>query len=319
MILPHTIGLELVRATEAAAIIAGKWMGLGRAEESDLAAATAMYEILNTFSVQADIVVGEELKFTSEAVIHSHQHLGSATSGLVDLIVDPIDGRTQLSKGFPGVLSVAAVAPHNTMWRAEGCRYIEKIIVGQDVAKYLVPECIDAPAAWTLALVARAKGVDVSDLIVFVLDRERHVDLINEIRATGAHVLLRSDGDIGGALMVGTPKSGVDLLMGTGGSMEGVLAACAIKAMGGAMFVRPDPQSAEESNSLRNAGLELDRILSIDDLVLGDEIFFAATGITDSPILMGVVYHGDRAETDSLVLRSETQTRRHIKAEHLIR
>jgi fructose-1,6-bisphosphatase II len=293
-------------------------MGLGQPEGADLAAAQAMSEVLSSMAVRGDIVVGEEWKFTHETVLHSHQLVGSDSEILVDLVVDPIDGSTQLANGFPGVISVAAVAPQQSIWRAAGAHYMEKIIVGPDVAPYLVPETLDAPAAWTLALVARIKKVSVRDLTVFLLDRPRHKHIIDEIRAAGAHVLLRPDGDTAGALMVCTPRSGVDLLLGTGGIIQGLLAACAMKSLGGAMFARLDPQSDEEASLLQAADIDKDIILSTDDLVISNQVFFAATGITDGQLLKGVVYSGVRAETDSLILRSETKTRRRIITEHLL-
>jgi fructose-1,6-bisphosphatase II len=204
------------------------------------------------------------------------------------------------------------------MWSIASAVYMDKIIVDAQVAPYLVPECIDAPVAWTLALVARAKDVPVESLRVFVLDRPRHVDMIAEIRAAGAHILLRPDGDIAGALMVCTPQSGVDLLMGVGGVVEGLLAACALKALGGAILGRLAPQSDEERDAIRASGFDPETILSADDLVAGDQAFFAATGITDGPLLTGVIYYGERAETNSLILRSKTRTRRRVFSEHLV-
>jgi fructose-1,6-bisphosphatase II len=195
---------------------------------------------------------------------------------------------------------------------------MDKIIVDESVAPYLVDECMDAPAAWTLSLVARAKGMKVSNLSVFVLDRPRHADLIAEIRATGAHVMLQPDGDIAGALMVCMPRSGADILMGTGGIPEGLLAACAVQSLGGAMLGRLDPQCQQEANAIRDTGHDPGAIFHSDDLVKSEQIFFAATGITSGPLLKGVIYHGAKADTNSLILRCETSTRRTISAEHLI-
>ncbi|MFQ5341525.1 MAG: fructose-bisphosphatase class II, partial [Anaerolineae bacterium] len=179
-----------------------------------------------------------------------------------------------------------------------------------------VPECLDAPAAWVLALVARVKKKPVRDLLVFVLERPRHADLIEEIRSAGARVMLRADGDIAGALRAATPHASADILMGVGGVPEGVMAACAVKALGGAMLARLKPQSDEKQAAVEAAGLDTRQILTCDELVSGYEIFFAATGITDGPLLAGVHYYGDRAETESLILRGETGVRRIIDAEH---
>lgn len=316
--LPHNLGLELVRATEAAALRAGRWMGLGQAESADLNAAKSMYEALKAVRINGIIAAGEEHKFDPQYVFRNNQQVGKGEGAEVDVVLDPIDGRTQLAKGYPGAISVAALAPRGSIWRCNPARYVEKVIVDKIVAPYLVAECMDAPAAWTLALIARAKQVQVNNLTVYVLDRPRHVDLIDEIRAAGAHVMLRQDGDIAGALMVCTPRSGVDVLMGTGGIPEGILAACAIKALGGAILCRLDPQSGDEKLAIQASGIQEGGILTEKDLVRSNQVFFAATGITDGPILDGVVYFGDRAETNSLILRSETKTRRRLFSEHLV-
>jgi fructose-1,6-bisphosphatase II len=196
---------------------------------------------------------------------------------------------------------------------------MDKIVVDREVADALVPECLDAPAAWTLALVARAKGKPVRDLIVFVLSRPRHQDLIQEIRAAGARTMLRTDGEVVGALMAASPHGSVDVMMGIGGVPEGVLAACATGAMAGGMLGRLSPQSAEEQEVVQAAGLDTRQILTCSELISSNEIFFAATGITDGTLLSGVHYHGDEAETESLVLRGETGTRRFMRAEHRLR
>jgi fructose-1,6-bisphosphatase II len=195
---------------------------------------------------------------------------------------------------------------------------MEKIIVDRDAAPYLVPECMDAPAGWTLALVARAKKKAVRDLQVIVLDRPRHADLIEEIRAAGARVLLNFDGDTAGALVAATSHVGADILMGIGGVAEGVTAACAVKAMRGAMLGRLSPQSPEEREAIEAAGLDTNRILTCNELVTSNQIFIAATGVTPGPLLDGVRYRGQIAETHSLLIRSETGTRREIRAEHTI-
>jgi fructose-1,6-bisphosphatase II len=195
---------------------------------------------------------------------------------------------------------------------------MEKLVVNRSAAGALMPECLDAPAAWILALIARAKQKKIRDLVVFVLDRPRHADLIEEIRTAGTRVMLRGDGDISGALMAASSDGIVDALMGIGGAPEGVIAACAVKSSGGAMLVRLTPQSEAEHARVLEAGLDPHRILSCNELVTSDQVFFAATGITDGPMLAGVRYHGDRAETHSLILRGETGTRRIMQAEHLI-
>jgi len=260
--LPRNLGLELVRATEAAALSAGRWMGLGDPATADSAAAEAMYAALNEVAISGKIVMGEEYKPHHHTKLISGLQIGTGERIAVDLILDPIDGRSQLAKGYPGAISAAAIAARGTIWAPSPAIYMEKIVVDSQVAPYLVPECLDAPAAWTLALIARAKGCQVNALTVFVLDRPRHADLIAEIRAAGAHVMLRSDGDVSGALMVLSPRSGVDALMGTGGIPEGLLAACAVKALRGAMLGRLDPQSEAEREKILAAGCDPDQILA---------------------------------------------------------
>ncbi|HBY98387.1 MAG TPA: class II fructose-bisphosphatase [Chloroflexi bacterium] len=314
----HNFGVDLVRATEAAALSAGRWMGLGKRDEADDAAAHAMFESLNELDVDGYIVVGEEGKLGVRSPLESGRRVGTGNGPAMDVVVDPIDGRALLAQGRPGAIAVAAVASRGSMWSPTPAVYMEKIVVDRDVAHALVPECMDAPAAWTLALVANVKKKAVRDLVVFVLDRARHADLIEEIRRAGARVMLRSDGDIAGAVMAASPGRGVDILMGVGGVAEGVIAACAVKAMGGAMLGRLAPQSERERAAVEAAGLDIRRILACDEVVSGEQLYFAATGITDGPILSGVQYHGNRAETASLVLRYETGRRRIIQTEHVV-
>lgn len=315
---PRNLGLDLVRATEAAALVAGRWMGLGQPDEADHAASHAMCEALNTLDMDGCIVVGEEGKLGRHSRLDSGERVGSGDGPPVDVVVDPVDGRKRLASGHSDAIAVVGVAPRDSMWSPKPAVYMEKIVADRTVGSALVPECMDAPAAWTLGLVARVKGKSVRDLVVFVLDRPRHQDLIEEIRAAGARILLRSDGDIAGALMAAFPRNDVDLLMGIGGVAEGVISACAIKAVGGAMIGRLAPQSQAELEQVKAAGLDTRQILTCNELIRSDEVFFAATGITDGRLLTGVRYMGREAETDSLVLRAETGTRRIIHATHRI-
>lgn len=315
---PRNLGLDLVRATEAAALAAGRWMGLGKRDEADDAATEAMCDALNSLDMEGHIVIGEEGKLGQHSPLDTGQVVGTGDGPEMDVVVDPIDGRTLLAQGRWGAIAVAAVAPRGSMWSCAPAVYMEKLVVDREAAHALVPECMDAPAAWTLALVARVKRKAVRDLVVFVLDRPRHSDLIEEIRSAGARVMLRSDGDIAGALMAASPVATADLLMGVGGVAEGVIAAAAVKAMGGAMLGRLAPQSESERLAVEAAGLDTRQVLSCSELVSGTEVFFAATGITDGPLLPGVRYHGNRAETESLILRYKTGTRRTIHTEHLI-
>jgi fructose-1,6-bisphosphatase II len=315
---PRNLGLDLVRATEAAALTAGRWMGLGKRDEADQAATEAMYKALNTLDMDGHIVIGEEGKLGTHSPLDSGERVGTGYGPEVDVVVDPIEGRNLLARGHPDAIAVVGVAPRGSMWSPAPAVYMEKMVAGREAAEALVPECMEAPAAWTVALVARAKQKAVRDIVVFVLDRPRHRHLIDEIRAAGARAMLRSDGDIFGALLAATSDSGVDLLMGIGGVSEGVVAACAVKALGGSMLGRLAPQSDAERAAIQAAGLNTKRILTSDELVSGNQIFIAATGITDGAMLSGVRYRGNMAKTESLVLRCETGTRRLIHAEHLL-
>lgn len=313
---PRNLGLDLVRATEAAALQAGRWMGRGKPDQADHIATESMYRTLNTLDMEGYIVIGEEGKLGMYSPLASGSHVGTGHGPPMDVVVDPIDGRNLLAQGKPGPIAVAAVAPRGSMWSPTPAVYMEKIVVDRSAAHALVPECMDAPIAWTLALIARVKAKMVRDLIVFVLDRPRHRDIIEEIRAADARVMLRSDGDIAGALLAASLAGGVDVLIGVGGVPEGVIAACAVKALGGAMLGRLAPQSREERADVERAGLDTRRILSCHDIISSNKIFFAATGIVDGPLFPGVAYHGNHAETHSMILRSETNTRRMIHAEH---
>jgi fructose-1,6-bisphosphatase II len=314
----RNLGLDLVRATEAAALSAGRWMGLGKPDEADQAATKAMFQVLNSLDIDGHIVIGEEGKLGQHSPLDSGQQVGTGAGPSVDLVADPVDGRSLLAQGRPGAIAVAAIAPRGSMWSPTHAVYMEKIVVDREVADALVPECLDAPAAWTLALVARVKKKAVRDLVVFVLDRPRHHDLIEEIRAAGARAMLRTDGDIAGAFLAASLRSGVDILMGVGGVPEGVIAACAVKAKGGAMLGRLAPQSAEEQDIIMSSGLDARQTLTCNELISSNEIFFAVTGITDGPVLAGVRYHGSTAKTESLVLRCETSSRRQIYTEHYV-
>lgn len=314
----HNLGLDLVRATESAALSAGRWMGKGQPEEADRIATLAMEDTLNHINFNGRIVFSEQDKLRETDHLHPGQLTGTGIGPDMDLVVDPIDGRLLLSRGHPDAIAVAAAAPRNAFWSVPPAIYMEKIVVGPAVREALVPECLSAPAAWTLALVARATGKDVSDLIVFLLRRQRHMDLIREIRATGARVMQRSDGDVVGALKTILPSGGVDLLMGVGNFPEGLMVACAVKAANGGMLGRLSPQSQAEREAIEAAGFNTRDILTESNLVTSDKVFFTATGITDGSLLTGVHYRGDRASSNSLIMRGETHTRRIIHAEHLL-
>lgn len=314
----RNLGIDLVRATEAAALQAGRWMGLGLQADAQGEASNAMFVELNGLSMRGTVVCGEDPQRNPDRPLCSGRAIGTGEGPTVDVAADALDGRRLLARGENGAIAVAAVAPQGCIWSPEPARYMEKLVVDDEVAAALVPECLDAPAAWTLALIARVKHKAVRDLVVFMLDRPRHTDLIDEIRAAGARVTLRPDGDIAGALQAADRNSEVDLLLGIGGAREGVVAAAAVKSLGGAMLARLAPQSADEAARIAAAGLSTSHIMTCDELIAGNEIFFAVTGITDGSILRGVRYRGKRAETESMVLRCETRTRRLIRSQHLL-
>jgi fructose-1,6-bisphosphatase II len=314
----RNVGLDIVRVTEITALAAGRWIGSGNYEAAHRAASRAMADALDTLPINGRVVIGEEGRLGAFSPLRSDQPVGAGAGPDIDLVVDPIDGTKLLIKGRPGAISVVGIAPRGAMWSPVPAVYMDKIVVDREAADALVPECMDAPAAWTLALVARVKKKAVRDLTIIVLDRPRHHHLIAEIRETGARILLRDEGDAEGALVAATPESGVDILMGIGGASQGVIAACAVKALGGGMLARLAPQSEGERQAIRQAGLDESEILTCNQLVSSDEIFFAATGITSSVLLPAMQFRGNYAETHSLLLRAETGTRRFIRAEHAI-
>lgn len=313
--LSRNLGLDLVRVTEAGALVAVRWMGLGSPDRADQAATRAVVETLESVGIPGCSVVGGEDRGRHVMLLCSRSPVDNEA---LDAIANPIDGASLLALGYPGAISIIAAAPAGHFRPLGEAIYMEKIVVNASVAPSLVPECLDAPAAWTLALVARVLDKPVNALTVFMLDRPRNADLVREIRATGAHVVLRAEGDVTGALLAASRESGIDLLMGIGGVKEGLISACAVKALGGAMLGRLAPQSERELGAIRAAGLDMDAVLATGDLVEGDRVFFAATGITDGPLLTGVRFRGNRATTHSMILRGETRTRRVIEAEHLL-
>lgn len=314
----RNLGLDLVRATEAAALKAGRWMGLGNRAMADLEATTAMVDALNSLDMDGLIVVGEEAKSGIHSPLDTGNHVGNGFGLPLDVVVDPIDGTNLLVEGRAGAISVVSVAPRGALWSPAPAAYMEKIVVDRDATHALVPECLDAPAAWTLALLARMKKKNVRDLVIWVLDRPRHADLIDEIRTAGARVALRSDGDISGAILAAMPDSNIDALWGIGGTPEGIVSACAVRALGGQMLARVAPQSETEKANCFEAGLDVNRILTVDELVRSEKVFFVATGVTDGALLNGVRYQVNRADTHSLVMRVETGNRRIVHTEHLI-
>jgi len=316
--LSRNLGLDLVRVTEAAAMAAGHWMGFGDPASANRAATEAMANAINTLDIDGFITIGEEYKVGTHFPLSTGQKVGTGVGESMDVLLDPIDGARLLAKAHADAISVIGATTRGRMLSLSPAQYIEKIIVDREAASALVPECMSAPAAWTLALVARVKKKSVRDLVVFLLDRPRHRELIQEIRAAGARVLLRSDGDVAGALATATHNR-VDILMGVGGVPECMIAACAVKSLGGAMLTRLAPQNEQERLAVEAAGLDTHKIYTCDELIAGDEIFFAATGVTDGALLSGVRYQGDEGHTESLVLRCQTGSRRIIQSAHKIR
>jgi fructose-1,6-bisphosphatase II len=312
----RNLGLDLVRITEAGALAAARWMGLGSPDGADQAATRAVAETLASMGIPGCSIVGGEGKGRHVLLLCDRSSDGDEP---LDVIADPIDGVSLLAYGYPGAISVIAAAPAGHFRPLAEAAYMEKIVVNAGVAPSLVPECLDAPAAWTLALVARMLDKPVGALTVFVLDRPRNADLMREVRATGAHVILRAEGDVTGTLLAASRESAIDLLMGIGGVKEGLISSCAVKALGGAMLSRLAPQSERELEAIQAAGLDMAKVMTEENLVEGEKVFFAATGITDGPMLAGVRFRGSRATSESMILRGETHTRRMIQAEHLLK
>jgi len=316
---PDHPGLGLIRVTEAAALAAGRWMGLADRDGADQAAQQAMAAAINLLPMRGTIVCGEEGRVGSPSPLDSGVGVGTGQGPELDVELNAIDGAALVAQGQPGAVAVAAMAPKGSMWHPGGSVYMNKLVVDRTVAPVLGPEALEAPAAWTLALVARQKNKEIRDLVVFLVDRPRHQELIREIRTAGARVFLRSAGDVGGALLAADPDTPVDLLMGIGGAAETLISACAVKALGGAMLSQVTPQSEEEKQAVLAEGMDPNKIYNCHDLVKGDKVYFSATGVTDGVMLDGVSYHGETVQTHTLALRLETGTRRIIRAEHRVK
>lgn len=313
--LSRNLALELVRVTEAAALAAGRWMGRGQKDAGDEAAVHAMRAMLRTVDIDGVVVIGEGEK-DEAPMLFNGEAVGTGQGPAVDVAVDPVEGTSLLAHGRPDSIAVIGVAPRGTMWSPGPGFYMNKLVVGREAREAVSPLSLAAPVADTLAAIAEAKRKAVTDLTVFVLDKPRHVELIAALRTAGARVLTRTDGDVAGALMAATPGSGVDALMGIGGTPEGVIAACAVRALGGAMLGQLAPQKPGEREALLAAGLDLHRVLTECDLVCSDDVFFAATGITDGLLMQGVRYTDGASTTHSIVMRGKSRTRRTIQAEH---
>ncbi len=317
MIINRNLTISLVRATEAAALAAGRWVGRGEIAGPDISAAQAMYAKLAQIEMDGKIIIGEERRYDEHAYLHSGASIGTGKGPMTDVVVDVVEGTRLLVAGQPGTISVAAVAPRDTIVTLPGSHYMNKLVVGEDAAGMIGPEALRAPPAWVLGVVAKAIGKSVRDMTVYILDRPRHQSLIADIRASGARVLIRQEADLLGALLAAAPGTGVDVMMGTGGTVEGIAAAIAVRALRGTFIGQLAPQSKEELQAVHNAGHDLKRFWTAEDLVTTEDTFFATTGVTDSVLLNGVRYDRNRATTHSLVLRGRSKTRRQIVAEYI--
>jgi fructose-1,6-bisphosphatase II len=310
----RNLALELVRVTEAAAMAAGRWVGRGDKNDADGVAVNAMRVMISTIGMRGTVVIGEGEK-DNAPMLYNGEQVGDGTGPECDVAVDPIDGTPLTAKGMNNAIAVLAVAPRGTMYDPSAVFYMEKLVTGPEAADVVD---IRLPVAENISRVAKAKNSSVHDVTVVLLDRPRHAGLVDEIRQTGARIKFIEDGDVAGAIMAARPDTGIDLLLGIGGTPEGIIAACAMKSLGGVIQGRLWPQDDDERQKALDAGHDLDPdfVLSTDQLVTGDDCFFVATGITDGELMRGVRYRADGATTDSLVMRSRSGTIRRITSEH---
>ncbi len=306
------LALDIVRITEAAALASARWLGRGDKEAGDGAAVDAMRISFATLHIDGLVIIGEGEK-DNAPMLFNGEKVGMGVGPCLDVAVDPVEGTSLLAYGRPNAISVVGVAPQGSMFNPGPSYYMQKLVVSRE-ARDVVD--LDAPVKVNLANVAKAMGKSVQDLVVFVLDKPRHEKLISEIRQSGARIQLHTDGDVAGSLMAVDPRSEVDIMMGTGGTPEGVLAACAIKGMGGQILARLDPQSYVEKEAINEAGVDVREVLTVNDLVRSDDCFFAATGISGGDFLRGVRYSSKYAVTHSLVLRGKTGTLRYVESYH---
>src|SRR3954454_14311307 len=308
----RNLALELVRVTEAAALAAARMIGMGDKEADDQAAVDAMREVLETVHMDGIVVIGEGEK-DEAPMLYNGESIGDGTPPEVDIAVDPLEGTTLTAKGMPSALAVIALSAKGTMFDPGPCVYMNKMAGGEQIADLLD---LDRPIADTLGLIAERKQRDIRDLAVVVLDRPRHEGFIKDIRDAGSRVRLISDGDVSAALLAVSDRSPVDLLWGVGGTPEGVISAAAIKSIGGGLVGKLWPRDNAERQAAIDQGYDLDRQLTQDDLVQGNDCFFSATGVTDGDVLQGVRYEGTSASTESLVMRSRSGTVRRVHARH---
>src|ERR1700753_1443156 len=308
----RNLALELVRVTEAAALAAARWVGRGDKDGADGVAVDAMRQMIATLQMRGVVVIGEGEK-DNAPMLFNGEEVGDGTGPECDVAVDPIDGTTLTAKGMNNAVSVLAVAPRGSMYDPSAVFYMNKLATGPEAAGMVA---VSAPPAANIAAVARAKACSPHDVTVVTLARPRHAELIDQVRAAGARIKLITDGDVAGAIMAARAGTGVDLLLGIGGPPEGIIAACALKCLGGVIQGKLAPKDDAERQKALDAGHDLDRVLTTDELVSSDDVFFAATGVTDGELLDGVRYRGSAATTHSLVMRSRSGTIRSIKSEH---
>ncbi|MCQ9184047.1 class II fructose-bisphosphatase [Streptomyces rishiriensis] len=308
----RNLALELVRVTEAAAMAAGRWVGRGDKNGADGAAVRAMRTLVSTVSMNGVVVIGEGEK-DEAPMLFNGERVGDGTGPEVDIAVDPIDGTTLTAKGMPNAIAVLAATERGAMFDPSAVFYMDKLVTGPEAAEFVD---IDAPVEVNIRRVAKAKRATPEDVTVVILDRPRHAGIIEEIRATGARIKLISDGDVAGSILALREGTGIDLLLGVGGTPEGIISACAVKCLGGVIQGKLWPKDDEERQRAIDAGHDLDRVLTTEDLVTGENVFFVATGITDGELLRGVRYRSETATTDSIVMRSKSGTVRRIDSEH---
>jgi fructose-1,6-bisphosphatase II len=308
----RNLALELVRVTEYAALAAARLVGMGDKETADQAAVDAMRQMLESVQMDGVVVIGEGEK-DEAPMLYNGEQIGDGSPPPVDIAVDPLEGTRLTAMGMPSALAVIALAERGSMFDPGPCVYMEKVAGGAQIADLLD---LDRPLRETVRQVADRKGTDVRDVMVVVLDRPRHQEGIREIRDAGARVRLILDGDVSAALLAVMDDTPVDLLWGIGGTPEGVISAAAIKCIGGQMLGRLWPRDDEERQAAIDGGYDLDRVLTVEDLVSGEHCFFSATGVTDGDVLQGVRYRGASATTESLVMRSRSGTVRRIGARH---
>ncbi|MHB1596762.1 MAG: class II fructose-bisphosphatase [Streptosporangiaceae bacterium] len=310
----RNLALELARVTEAAALAAGRWVGRGDKNGADGAAVSAMRSLIRTVSMDGTVVIGEGEK-DNAPMLFNGERVGDGSGPECDVAVDPIDGTRLTANGMPNGISVIAVSARGSMYDPSAVFYMSKLVAGPEAADVVD---IEAPPAANIAAIARAKRCDSHDVTVVILDRPRHEELISQVRQAGARIKLITDGDVAGGILAAREGSGVDLLLGIGGTPEGVITACAIKCLGGVILGKLTPRDEEERARAIDAGHDLDRVLTTDDLCSSDDAFFAATGITDGELLRGVRYRSGGASTHSLVMRARSGTIRTIHSEHAL-